>query len=69
MINKVKPVGGEMGGIAFIYWNEIEKRFELKIDNKLKAHSSGENKLEHLEGKENLGKIAEEKGYTVIYAE
>jgi hypothetical protein len=61
---KPKPIGGEMGGLAFIYWSEQEKRYELKIDNKLKAYTEGD----HESGKPNLRELAEEKGYTVLEA-
>lgn len=62
--NKPKPIGGEMGGLAFIYWSEADKRYELKIDNTLKAYTEGD----HESGKATLRSMAEEKGYKVLYA-
>ena len=60
--------GGEMTGYAFIYWNEMEERYELKINNKLIGYTSGEDKAEHEIGKETLGKMVKVKGYKVVEA-
>ena len=60
--------GGEMTGYAFLYWSESDKRYELKIDNKLKAYTSGDNQEEHDKGKETLRNMVKEKGYTVLDA-
>jgi hypothetical protein len=65
---KRKTLGGDLYGMAFIYWNEIEKRYELKIENKLKAYTQGETKEDHDEAKKELRRLAEEKGYTVYDA-
>lgn len=64
--DKAKAVGGEMVGIAFIYWSDTDNRYELKIDNKLKGYSSGAKDPDHSTGRETLKKIAEDKGYTVL---
>lgn len=69
MSKEPKAIGGEMGGLAFIYHNEIEKRYELKIDNKLKAYSSGKDEEEHKIGKQRLRLMAIEKGYRVVDGE
>lgn len=60
--------GGEMVGYAFLYWNDSEERYELKINNKLIGYTSGEDRAEHDIGKETLGKMAKVKGYTVLDA-
>lgn len=60
---------GELSGLAFIYWNEVEDRYELKIENKLKAYSSGKDAEEHKIGKQKLRLMAIEKGYRVADGE
>lgn len=57
---------GELSGMAFLYWSEKDKRYELKIDNTLKAYTSGAEDKDHKEGKEQLRKMAEDNGYTVL---
>lgn len=70
MEKQPKAIGGEMGGIAFLFRNEMEgNRWELKIDNKLKAYSQGDNEEEHKIGKQKLRLMAIEKGYRVVDGE
>lgn len=65
---EITAPGGEMKSLAFIYWSELDKRYEMKIDNKLKAFTEGRSEKEHDNGKNNLEAMAEEKGYKVIFA-
>lgn len=61
-----KPIGGEMVGLAFIYWSDEDKRYELKIDNKLKGYTNGVKDPDHSTGRDTLKKIAMDKGYEVL---
>lgn len=65
-----KALGGDMetAGVAFIYWSTKEERFELLINNKLKAYTDGKDLSDHEEAFDDLQKLAEDKGYTVVHA-
>lgn len=61
--NTGQATGGDLPHMAFIYWSNQEERYELKIDNILKAYSDDD----HEAGKELLKDMAEAKGYTVLF--
>lgn len=52
--------------VAKVSWNDEAGRWELHIDNVLKAHTAGDDKAEHDVNKAELKKLAMVKGYTVI---
>lgn len=54
-----------MSSFAKVSWNVENERYELKIGGVLKAYAQCENDKEHEEGKQQLVKLAEGKGYTV----
>jgi hypothetical protein len=54
-----------MSNFAKVSWNGDLERYELRIDGILKAYAQAENDKEHEEGKAQLVKLAEGKGYTV----
>lgn len=60
--------------VAKISWCDGHKRYELHILNKLKAYSTADepdqenNQETHAQGKKDLIKLAQDKGYTVIEA-
>jgi hypothetical protein len=51
--------------IAKVNFNNVMKRYELTIEGKLKAYSSGNNTDEHIVGLNRMVELAEQKGYTV----
>lgn len=54
--------------VAKVSWNDGEGRWELHIDNVLKAHTVGDDKAEHDANKIELKKLATTKGYEVVEA-
>jgi hypothetical protein len=54
-----------MSNFTKVSFNKELGRYELNIDGVLKAHSEGNNDAEHEIGKDNLIKMAEQKGYDV----
>lgn len=62
----LKNQTGEVFNIAFIYHNEMDNRWELKIGNKLKGHCAGDS--EDKAAVKALRNEVEPKGYTVQVA-
>lgn len=55
-----------MSNFAKVSWNSEKNRYELVIGGVLKAYADKcENDKEHEEGRKQLVKTAEDKGYTV----
>jgi hypothetical protein len=60
-----KVPSGEVLGFAFIYWNEIQKRYELKLENRLKAFAIGVTAETQELGKQQMITYAKDNGYSV----